>query len=157
VKKLDAFLHAALCRTCGLLIFSMMVITFSQVVARYAMQASLTWSEEVGRYIFVWIAFLGLPAAFRSGSHVALDILLKALRGTSRRTLEIVNGAFVVVLGAAILVAGLRLVELGAFQQSPALNLPMYAVFVVIPISGTLLLYFSLRALWEAIIARNKE
>ena len=157
MKKFDEILHTALCRICGLLIFSMMAVTFSQVLARYAMQASLSWSEEAGRYIFVWIAFLGLPAAFRSGSHVALDLLLKALRGTSRRTLEIINGAFVVLLGATIFIAGIRLVQLGAFQQSPALNLPMYAVFLVIPASGALLLYFSLRALWEAIMARNKE
>jgi TRAP-type C4-dicarboxylate transport system permease small subunit len=127
--------------------FAMMCIIFSQVVARYVFHHSLTWSEEVGRYLFVWIAFLGMPAAFRTGSHVALDLLVKHLRGFSRRTLELMNGILIVVLSSAILCSGVKLFLLGMRQKSPALKIPMHWVYIVVPAGGVLLLYFAVRAL----------
>ena len=129
--------------------FSMMTIIFSQVVARYVMHHSLSWSEEVGRYIFVWITFLGMAAAFKGGAHVALDILIKMLKGTPRKTLELVNGVLMTVLSSALLMGGIKLLNLGMRQYSPALKIPMYLVYIVIPLSALILLYFSLRALWE--------
>lgn len=148
MKKLDKILHSVLCWACGILMFAMMAITFSQVVARYGFGSSLMWSEEAGRYIFVWIAFLGLVVAFNTGSHVALDLLVKVLSGVSRKTLELVNGALVSVFAIALLAGGMKLYHLGARQKSPAFELPMYYVYTVVPLSGALLLYFSLRALW---------
>ncbi|SBV93348.1 Tripartite ATP-independent periplasmic transporter DctQ component [uncultured Alphaproteobacteria bacterium] len=148
LKKLDAWLHAALLWACGLLMFGMMTIIFSQVVARYVFHQSLSWSEEVGRYVFVWITFLGLAAAFKSGSHVALDLLVKAVGPRFRRGLEILNGVLVVVLASSLLLSGIRLLEFGMRQRSPALGIPMSWVYIVEPVSGAILLYFSVRALW---------
>lgn len=148
LKKFDAWLHAALLWACGLLMFGMMSIIFSQVVARYVFRQSLSWSEEVGRYVFVWITFLGLAAAFKSGSHVALDLLVKSLGPAWRRKLEILNGILVVLLASSLLWSGVRLLEFGMRQRSPALGIPMAWVYIVEPVSGAILLYFSLRALW---------
>lgn len=156
MKKFDDKLFLTLCWVCGLLMFSMMSITFLQVMARYAFHQSLSWSEEVGRYLFVWIAFLGLVAAFKGGNHVALDILLKYLRGTSLWTLRLINGVLIAILSSAIFYSGLQLFYLGMRQKSPALKLPMHWIYIVIPISGALLLYFSLRALWACYLEKKK-
>lgn len=127
----------------------MMGIIFGQVVARYILHNSLTWSEEIGRYIFVWIAFLGMAAAFKQGAHVSLDLLLKYLTGVPRKVLELVNGLLVAVLASTILLSGINLFYLGMRQKSPALKLPMHWVYIVVPVSGFFLLYFSIRYLWE--------
>ncbi|GHS94923.1 ATP-independent transporter subunit [Synergistales bacterium] len=156
LKKFDEVLYTVLCWACGLLIFGMMIVTFSQVVARYAFRQSLSWSEEVGRYTFIWISFLGLAAAFKSGSHVALDLLVKTLKGTPLRALRILNGALIVVLSSTILISGLKLFQVGMRQRSPALGLPMHMVYIVVPLSGLLILYFSLRALWESLHRRTE-
>ncbi len=155
MKKFDDILFTLLCRICAALIFAMMCIIFAQVVARYVFHHSLTWSEEVGRYIFVWISFLGMAAAFKAKSHVALDIVVKSLRGFSRRTLELANATLVVILSSAVLYSGITLFTLGMRQKSPALKLPMHWVYIVVPVSGAILLYFSLRALWDCY--RKKE
>lgn len=136
--------------------FAMMSIIFAQVIARYGFHHSLTWSEEVGRYIFVWISFLGMAAAFKSGAHVALDLMLKHLQGVSRKTLELVNGTLIVVLSSAIFYSGLKLFFLGMRQKSPALKLPMHWVYVVVPASGLILLYFAVRALWACCPGKKK-
>lgn len=136
--------------------FAMMVIIFSQVVARYVMHQSLSWSEEVGRYIFVWITFLGLAAAFKSGSHVALDLLSKSLRGIPRRVIGLINSLLVIVLAVALLVGGTKLLQFGMHQQSPALKIPMYLVYTVEPISGAIFLYFAVRALWTSLTSKEE-
>jgi TRAP-type C4-dicarboxylate transport system permease small subunit len=156
VNKFDELLFKCLCWTCGILIFAMMVVTFSQVLARYAFQHSLSWSEEVGRFIFVWIAFLGMAACFKSAAHVALDLLVKYLTGFHRKTLEIVNGILIMVLSSAIFVSGISLFLLGMRQNSPALNIPMQWVYIVVPVSGLILLYFSIRVLWGYLAPRKK-
>lgn len=148
MKKIDEVLFRLVCWMCGILMLAMLGIIFSQVVARYVFHYSLTWSEEVGRYIFVWIAFLGMTAAFRAGSHVALDLLGRSLKGISRKILETINGLLVVVLSSAIVYSGIQLFRLGMRQKSPALKLPMQWVYIIIPISGLILLYFAVRALW---------
>lgn len=156
MKKFDEVLQTSLLWACGLLMFGMMSVIFAQVVARYVMHQSLSWSEEVGRYIFVWISFLGLAAAFKSGSHVALDLLTKSLARAPRRALELFNGALVAVLASALLISGIRLLEFGTRQHSAALNIPMAYVYIVEPVSGLILLYFSLRALWLTATAKQE-
>ncbi len=148
MEKLDTYLYNAARAVCGLLMGGMLVIIFSQVVSRYVFQHSLTWSEEIGRYIFVWMTFLGMTVAYRAGSHVALDMLCNALSGISRKTLAAANDILVIILSSAIMYSGIKLFFLGMRQKSPALKIPMQWVYIIIPVSGALLLFFALRLFW---------
>ena len=56
---------------CGL-IFAMAAVTFSQVVARYVVQAPLSWSEELARFLLMWLSMLSAAYAFKLKAHFAL-------------------------------------------------------------------------------------
>lgn len=152
MDKLDRFIHLVLLWAIGALIFAMMTITFTQVLARYLFTHSLSWSEEAGRYIFVWITFLGLAAAFQSRAHVALDFVAEMLPSRSSRILRIANAVLVAAVGVALIVGGQSLMGFGVNQRSAALGLPMYTIYSVIPFSGLMLLYFALREAWRLTI-----
>ncbi|MGU3492406.1 TRAP transporter small permease [Xanthobacteraceae bacterium A53D] len=141
----------------GALIFSMMVVTFGQVVSRYALSNSLSWSEELGRYIFVWITFLGMAAAFQSKAHIALDFLIHLLPAKPSRGLVIFNTLLVALVGVALVVGGVSLIKFGMKQRSAALGLPMYYVYSVIPFSGVMLTYFALRSAWQRFNSGEKS
>ncbi|MDT6942411.1 TRAP transporter small permease [Brucella pseudogrignonensis] len=149
MNKLDQLIQKFLLWAIGMLIFAMMVVTFSQVVARYAFANSLSWSEEVGRYIFVWITFLGMAAAFQARAHVALDFLVNLLPAKPSRLLTVLNALLVAVVGAALIIGGASLIKFGVNQRSAALGIPMYFIYSVIPFSGITLLYFALREAWR--------
>ncbi|MBC8718975.1 TRAP transporter small permease [Ochrobactrum sp. Marseille-Q0166] len=149
MNKLDQIIQKFLLWAIGTLIFAMMVVTFSQVVARYAFANSLSWSEEVGRYIFVWITFLGMSAAFQSRAHVALDFLVNLLPAKPSKLLTILNALLVALVGAALIIGGASLIKFGMNQRSAALGIPMYVIYSVIPFSGVTLLYFALREAWR--------
>ncbi|MBP3731314.1 MAG: TRAP transporter small permease [Mailhella sp.] len=157
MKKFDDLIYKCLCAVCGFLMVAMMSVIFAQVVARYAFQHSLSWSEEIGRYIFVWITFLGMVLAYKAGAHVALDLLLSHMRGAPKKLLKLVNVALVIVLASGIFISALALFELGTMQESPALELPMHWVYSVIPVSGILLLYYALRDFWACLTQREED
>lgn len=142
MERLDKFIVKVLFYACAILMFSMLAIITAQVLSRYIFGSSLTWSEELGRYIFVWMSFLGMAIGVKKGAHVALDILLKKLTGVSQKLLMLLNNALVLFFGVCLSYSGFQLFELGMKQKSPTLQLPMQFVYIVIPISGIILVYF---------------
>ena len=142
MEKLDKLIVKALFYACGILMFSMLAIITAQVLSRYIFSSPLTWSEELGRYIFVWMSFLGMAVGVKQGSHVALDILVKKLTGISQKVLMLLNNALILFFGICLSVSGFQLFEIGMKQKSPTLQLPMQYVYIVIPISGIILVYF---------------
>ncbi len=117
------------------------------VFTRYVLGAQSPWTEELARFLLIWIGILG--AAFASGKrmHLAIDILPTALEGSRKRLLE--NGINIIILLFAIavlLIGGSRLVfvtsKLG--QVSTSLDLPLAVVYVIVPISGLFIVIYKL-------------
>ena len=122
------------------------------VFTRYVMGAQSPWTEELARFLLIWIGILG--AAFASGKrmHLAIDILPTALEGSRKRLLE--NGINVIILLFAIavlLIGGSRLVfvtsKLG--QVSTSLDLPLAVVYAIVPISGLFIVIYKLLDLFQ--------
>ena len=143
MQSFENALYKFLDYACAFLILALTLLIFWQVVARYVMNNSLTWSEELGRYMFVWITFVGLPAALKAGAHVAIDLLLKKTHGAFHMTILTVNAVATFLIGLVICVSGCRLVALGVGQISSAMQIPMQYVYVIIPVSGLCLAFFA--------------
>lgn len=113
-----------------------------QVVLRYTLGIGIFWAEELVVYAIVWTAFIAAGAAVRSGEHLAAELLLVMLSERYVEFLRRVIGILGIVGGVALLVLGSELVrsaqEYG--QQSPALELPMWIVYLAIPLSGALMI-----------------
>jgi len=56
-----------------------MLITFTNVITRYIFHVGVGWSEELVRFIMIWITFIGMGIAIRNGSHVSIDFFVKKL------------------------------------------------------------------------------
>jgi TRAP-type C4-dicarboxylate transport system permease small subunit len=153
----DKLLQKFLLCIIATLIFAMMGVTFTQVLARYLLANSLSWSEEVGRYIFVWITFLGMAAAFQARAHIALDFVVSLLPAKFSNKLVVFNALLVAVVGAALMMGGMALMKFGLNQRSAALGLPMYIVYSVIPFSGLALSYFALREAWKRALTNEGQ
>ncbi|MBX2871131.1 MAG: TRAP transporter small permease [Saprospiraceae bacterium] len=122
------------------------------VFTRYVLGAQSPWTEELARFLLIWIGILG--AAFASGKrmHLAIDILPTALEGSRKRLLE--NGINLIILlfaVAVLLIGGSRLVfvtsKLG--QVSTSLDLPLAVVYAIVPISGLFIVIYKLMDLLQ--------
>jgi TRAP-type C4-dicarboxylate transport system permease small subunit len=112
----------------------MIVITLAQVVCRYVLQAPLTWSEELARYMFVYIVYLAAPIALHRGLHIGVDNVTVHLSRRVQRVLEILNDLVALGLVLVIGYASLEVLQANQLQFSPALNIRMSHVYVAIPL-----------------------
>ena len=80
----------------GILLVVMFLITFWQIIARFVPGDSTVWSEEVARFIFVWIVFLGAATLTRDEEHIRISALTDRLGPTSHRIVRVLSAIFVI-------------------------------------------------------------
>jgi TRAP-type C4-dicarboxylate transport system permease small subunit len=117
----------------------MAMIVAAQVVSRYLLNHSLFWSEELARYILVWLTFLGASAAYYRKAHPGIDLLSSRMGPRLRRVNTIIVHLVSLGLFLVMIYHGTAFSAFVRAQTSPALSLPMWAIFAVIPASGLLL------------------
>lgn len=137
-KIIQYILYAALI----ILMFSMAATVLIQVFSRYILAQPFTWTDEAGRYIFVWLSFLGMVMGIRKGEHVALDILLQQLKNVNKTILSLIIQLLIAFFGIVLTYSGFLLYDIGTTQTSPSLQLSMNIVYSIFPISGILLILF---------------
>ncbi|MFH1981424.1 MAG: TRAP transporter small permease [Pseudomonadota bacterium] len=119
---------------------TMAAIVAAQVFFRYALNASLFWSEEAARFLLVWLTFLGAATAYYRGSHPGIDALTSRLPRKARRIAAVAAHGAAAGLAMVMIVYGTRFAWFVRLQITPALSLPKWLVFAVIPVAGFLLL-----------------
>jgi len=121
-----------------------------QVVSRYLFASPSSWTEEVARFLLIWIGTLGAAYAFRTNMHIGLDLLPKKLNGAAARYLHWFTLATIIVFALAVLVTGggkLVYLTWDLRQYSAVLGLPISIVYSVIPLTGVLVIVYSLAAI----------
>lgn len=142
-NRIDKFLGKTL-----VIIMAIMVINVLwQVFTRYVIGNPSSFTDELARYLMIWVGILG--AAFVAGKnmHVAIDILpSRASKKTQSRLKRIVYLLIILFVFVAFVVGGIRLVYISYIlgQHSPALQIPLAMVYVIIPISGLLIIYYKI-------------
>lgn len=133
--------------------FLVLCVTW-QVFSRYVLQDPSTVTDELARYIFMWVALIG--AAYTTGvkRHLAIDLLTMKLTGRKKIVNELFIQFAIIFFAAVILVYGganLALKTLSSGQITPALGIKMGYVYLCLPISGVLMIFYSLVFSWEKI------
>jgi len=144
-KIIDAILKPALV----VLMVALVSAVSWQVISRYVFSSPSSWTEEVARFLLIWIGVLGAAYAFRTGVHLGLDVLPKKLTGTAARVLKMFTLLMVLVFAIGVLViGGISLVSLTweLKQYSAVLGLPIALVYSVIPIAGVLICLYAVAA-----------
>lgn len=134
----------------ALLVAVMVGTLIVQVFYRFVLGDPLSWSEELARYAFVWITFLGAAVAYRHGGHIVVETVILLLPRRAQAALAWVVDALVVVALATLLVQGLGIMEATSNVQATMLEIPMSWVYGSVPVSAAVMLAYQLeRTLWR--------
>ncbi|MEM8813131.1 MAG: TRAP transporter small permease [Pseudomonadota bacterium] len=117
----------------------MVIVTLAQVIFRYVIAAPLPWSEEMARYCFVWIVFLGGAIGLSRGIHLGVDLFINMLPAPLRRGLDALTSLLIAVFAATVIYASYPVININMFQRSPALGVQMSWIYIAIPISMALI------------------
>ncbi len=136
----------------GLLIAALIVPVFMQVLARYTgIIPTYLWTEELAKFIFIWVVMLGSMVAVWEGTH--FDV--RVLRDAQSPLGKLLQQGFVLVLICifALLFArfGIDYAKFGSIQSSVMMQINMLWIYITVPLAGFVWAIFALFRLWQVV------
>ena len=147
-KYIDKFLALILIITMTVLVLDVVW----QVLARYVVKSPSSFTDELARFLLIWVGLLGSAYALGKKKHLAIDLLPSKLTGKPKKILQVFISVLIIAFAALVLVVGgIRLVYITFTlnQISPALGIPIAYVYLVLPLSGLLMIVYGILEIFE--------
>jgi TRAP-type C4-dicarboxylate transport system permease small subunit len=113
----------------------MSLATLVNVIARYAFNSPISWAEEVARYAFIWMVFIGAAVCTKRSRHIAVDAVVSALPKISQPFCRLLADLATATLMVILVYYGMVL-TVSATQLTSTLSIPTHFIYVVIPLSA---------------------
>lgn len=117
-----------------------------QVFTRFVLRDPSSFTEELARYLLIWVGLLGASYAAGQKMHLAIDVVVEKLRRKTRNFAELCIQVFIFLFALfAMVIGGFRLVTitLSLNQISAALRIKLGYVYLVLPLSGLLIMFYA--------------
>ncbi|WP_317856006.1 TRAP transporter small permease [Chakrabartyella piscis] len=155
MKKLGEIFNGLLNITVIIFVIGMVIVTFLQVIFRFALNNPLSWSEELARCLFVWVTFLGAAICARENAHIGMDYLVSKLPQKLAKGIGILGFVLIIIVCIAIAFTSFDIIAINMNQKSAALKLNMGMVYTAIPIGFAYMIVYYMRHLIT--IIKSKE
>ena len=127
-------------------IFALIVgIALLQVFHRFALNSSLSWSEEAQIFGHIWIVFLGIPIAYRRGAHLYIETFCDKLPRRPRALFNLAIELLWLAFAVSLMVLGWGVARIAHLQESPGLEVPMSYPYSGMVLGGAYLLFVAVR------------
>lgn len=124
-RKVDTVLGACIAACLAV----MAVLVFGNVVLRYAFNSGITWSEEMSRYFFVFMIFLGSVSAAMLGKHISVDLLVERLAPGGRRSVLVLGHLATIAVLLMLIIGCWQLAWINANSKGPVTGFPLWLLF----------------------------
>ncbi len=154
MKAMRHAINRLLGGTICVLMGAMVLNVLWQVFTRFVLRNPSSFTEELARYMMIWVGLLGSAYATGKKSHLALDLLTGHLQGARKRVSEIIIQCVVLLFALTVLVGGggrLVWIQLSLGQQSAALQVKLGYVYMAVPLAGLFIVFYSVLFLREAV------
>ncbi|MBU5668643.1 TRAP transporter small permease [Peptoniphilus sp. MSJ-1] len=136
-------------------IFSILVAScVLQVFTRFVLNSSLSWTEELARYTFIWANMLGAILCTKNKSNATVSVITDNLSEQNQQKLNFLVNILSIVIGFILLYYGSRVAWAVRTQLSPALRISMTLVYGAAPVFGALLIFY---CIYDIYSSKNKE
>lgn len=138
------------------LMFVAVVNVLWQVFTRWILNTPSPYTEELARFLLIWIGLMGAGYAAGRKMHLAIDLLPMKLSGDRRHLLEIVIDTIILLFAVFVMiVGGYRLMSLAFLmgQTSAALGIKLGYVYLVLPLSGVIITFYAVLSIVERVLA----
>ena len=137
-----------------ILLCGILLTTLTQVIWRYVFNAPFMWTEELARDFGIWMVMLGTGLILREQGHLGFEILPESWKPV----LRLIADVSVIFFSIALLRPGFRFVAVSFNRESAAIRMPLWILYLAIPVGLVLMLIFSIDALMTNIrTLRNRR
>jgi TRAP-type C4-dicarboxylate transport system permease small subunit len=133
----------------GTILAVIALLVIYQVASRYLLGNPPSWTEELARYLQVWLVLLAAPICLARGMHLSVDYLTPKLPTGPRVFVRSVVLMLITLFSVVLAVYGARLLRVASLQVSPALGISMIWPYLAVPVSGALMAFISVALLRE--------
>jgi TRAP-type C4-dicarboxylate transport system permease small subunit len=149
IKLLDTVLTRFLT---GLMVLMVLAVTW-QVFTRFIIRDPSSYTEELARFLLIWIGILGAAYALRTRAHLGIDLIAQRVGEKDRKRIQVTVYSTVIFFAFFVMVVGgIRLVNItfSLNQISAAMGIRMGYVYTVLPLSGILMIIYSLLLMFDS-------
>lgn len=139
------------------LMVAMVAMVFGNVVLRYGFNSGIDVSDEMARYCFVWLTYIGAMVAMREGGHLGVDTLVKRLPDGGKKTALFLSEALMLLCNGLFILGTWKMHELQVSNVSPVVGLSMIWIYGVGYVVGVVMALFNLRVMWRIVSGRITE
>ena len=136
---------------------AMVVMVFGNVVLRYAFNSGITVSEEMSRYCFIWLTYIGAMVAMREKGHLGVDTLVKHLPVTGKKGCLFLSESLMLLCNVLFIMGTYEMHELQVTNVSPVVGISMIWVYGVGYVVGAVMGLFNLNVLYKLFTGRLTE
>lgn len=130
------------------------LLAILQVLSRF-IGVPMSWTDEAMRFLFIWFAFLGSAYAIREKKHIVVDFLSDSLSKNKIKVIDITIHIIMLLFISVLIFYGFKVADVMGIQKSPVMRISMRYVFLAIPISGILMMVYTILNIVD--LARRKE
>ena len=142
MRKFSDGYYRLLCVLLGISVATLIIPVTLQMISRFTqLIPAWIWTEEMARFLFIWMVMLGAMIGVRDGSHFDVDVWPE-LKPRANALLRIVSMVFMLVFALVFVWYGIKFVQFGWNQTSELADLPMVYIFVAWPLTGFTWLLF---------------
>jgi TRAP-type C4-dicarboxylate transport system permease small subunit len=135
---------------------SMVLIIFAQVITRYLFKTPLSWSEELARYIFIWVIFLGTAVAVGKNNHIVIDFIIRYLPERYKVFGDLVVNVIIAIYLVIITYSSYKVLPVVASSLTSALQISYSYVYAALPISSLITIVYLLDNIFSDISELRK-
>jgi TRAP-type C4-dicarboxylate transport system permease small subunit len=147
-----ALLAATVRIVCIVLTIALFTIVVVAIIFRYGFGQAVSWTEEVPRYILIWISFLAAASCVLRREHVGFDVLFNALPTKMRRALGIFLSSLILIFGWVVFRYGITFVQDFGSDLMETIPYTNYWYYPAMPISGFLIIVFAIKLIVDEIV-----
>ena len=133
------------------------VIICFAVFTRYLLNYVPSWSEEVPRYLLVWISYLGAALAVKYKEHISLDFFFNLMPVRARQVGHLILNVLIGIVGVIMLVFGIGLVRQFGDDLMESIAVKNFWLYLAMPISGGLMVLYIIQDTWKGVLGLGEE
>ncbi|MDQ0337365.1 TRAP-type C4-dicarboxylate transport system permease small subunit [Caldalkalibacillus uzonensis] len=123
----------------AVMLATMSILIFWQVFARFVVGNSLTFSEELSRFLMIWMTLLGMAYAYRKGMLISVDLLPDIVSHTLRKWIKIAVYMLSFIFAVVLVIFGWDMAQAVSSQTAPSTRISMFWPMLALPIGGLLI------------------
>lgn len=145
LHKIRKVVDVVLSSACAVIFAAMVVIGTYQIVTRFIFKNPSTVSEELLTYSFTWMALLASALVFGKRDHMRMGFVADKLGKGGQKVLNIFSELLIMLLAGSVMIyGGVTIMDLTMTQSTASLGIPMGVVYTIIPLSGCLIVLYSI-------------